>query len=133
MDEGSDQTEWNFAQLNNMELARLGTSSNDYFISGNYSKAFKAQIARKMTGSYMFNKDERDSLEELEKRIAILMEQLGGTESLNKNQVRVGRVARISLLKIYPTYVQMVSDLLDKYGFFGSRKKDASKMGIRRG
>lgn len=121
------QVEWNMANMLNLELARLRTSANTAFISGEFKKAVDSLNAMLMTAIHVLNDAERSQVTELENQLNPLLMQYGYT-GWEKNQIIISLKARMDLRKLYPKYNMLIMDLLDKYGFLGSRKQDASKM-----
>lgn len=126
----ADQVEWNMAVLLNMELSKLRSNSNSYFIAGKYREAVDTLIAMKMTGIYAFSKEERKSLIELEKKLLAAVIHVNGSSSFNKSISSKAVEASIKIRDIYPLYNEKLMDMLHAHGFLGGYKKDSGMMRI---
>lgn len=124
------QVEWNMAQLLNMELGRLRTLANNDYRKGNYGSAINSLEAIEQTSIHLMKKEERIKLKEIKSRLRLLSLIVAQKSSFNVDAVRKARETEIELKEEYEKYNEMLQDLLDKYGVFGGRKKDASRMKI---
>ena len=121
---------WNAAEGIIMEISNRRSMANTHFISGNIGKAFNTLISIKQSVIQSFNKEERLRLTAIEEKFR----QVSGLLSFNcansfNPKVRDGaKLARTIANKIYPTYNDLLMDLLDKYGYLVGQKSDASKM-----
>ncbi len=129
-DRTGSEVEWNMAALVNMELAKLNSEANTAAISGNYSKAVACQLAKKQSAGFTFSEEERAKLKEMENKFNILLLKVRGIHSWNEEERIEGSMAEIELRSLYDSYVELLNDLLDKYGWFGGRKKDATRIRV---
>ena len=116
------------AALLNLELARLRTAANTAFVSGKFKTAIDCLDAMLMTAIHVLNESERKQLSDFENQFEPLLILYGHIGTWNKERLIAARKAEFALRKLYPKYNMIIMDFLDKYGFLGSRKQDASKM-----
>ena len=130
IDMSSDQVEWNMANLLNIELAKLRSQANTYFISGKYKNAVDSLVTMKMTGVHAMDKDERNALEEKEKELEQPILDYSRINSFNPEDKIAGISAIIKLRKIFMEYNIILMDTLHAHGFLGTYKKDGGIMKI---
>lgn len=125
-----EQVEWNMAQLINMEIARLTEIINVSFMNGDYARAIKGIMAKRMTAGFVLNDSERKQVETYEKELRSLIQRLPFKNSFSNKAIQEGLKAEFFVLRLFPKYNELVQDLLDKYGFMGGRKKDSKIMSM---
>jgi tetratricopeptide (TPR) repeat protein len=124
------QVEWNMASLLNIELSRLRTNANTYFISGKYREAIDTLIVMKMTGIHVFTKEERDAIKILELELLSSLLNYSGLNSFNIGNYAEAKKSLIKIRKIFPEYNEKLMDTLHAHGFLGNYKRDSGKMNI---
>ena len=130
MDYSQGLVEWNMASFINMELADINRRANASYISGEYIKALDCQKAKRMTAGYSFSKEERAALDEMEKGFDSVVVLIPLVHSWNKEHKQKAMQAIMVFKKLYAKYVEKLNDTLDAHGWYGARKKDASRMNI---
>lgn len=126
----NSQVEWNMANLLNIELSKLRSNANTYFISGKYREAVDTLIVMKMTGIHAFSKEERDSLDIIEKKLFPSMIHLSTITSFNSRERSKAVEDIIKIKWLFPKYNEILMDTLHRHGFLGQYKKDAGRMKI---
>lgn len=127
-------------------MSNLRASANSHCLKGDYAKAFECLRAVKRSVIQSFRKQEREALKQKEKEfeeclsIRNFIKPIGFSNQLNfpkeffKEESKVENVKKEILNKIknivplYEQYNEMLSDLLEKYGYLIPIKEDASKM-----
>ena len=130
MTEVLEKVSWNQGQLHAMELAKLRSISNEAYIGGNLVKAIETLIAMNMTANYLYNKDEIESIEEIEKKLDPLMMLIKYLGSFNPVENQRATQAISIIRPLLREYNKITQRILDKYGMFGDKKKDSSRMVI---
>lgn len=128
VEQAEEQVSFNFAGLQNIELARLRTEINTAFVASRYARCARSIVSLKATAAYMFGEQEKTKCKELEEAMFTLLMQTEGRESFNSSTKVNAVAAELKLIHKIIEYNDYVTNLLDQYGFMGGRKKDASKM-----
>lgn len=124
------QVEWNMAGLLNIELSKLRSNANSFFVAGKYREAIDTLFVMKMTGIHVFDRKERERLEILERKLLLSMMHLSMAASFSPKE-RLKAMEDISKIRIiFPKYNEMLMDTLHAHGFLGNYKKDSGSMNI---
>lgn len=126
----SGQVEWNMASLLNIELSKLRSNANSYFISGKYREAIDTLIAMKMSGIHVFTKKEREALDAIEKELLGSLLNYSYLGSFNPSSYAAARNSVIKIREKFPIYNEKLMDALHNHGFLGSMKRDSTRMNI---
>lgn len=125
-----EQVQWNLAQALTMEIGNLRVKANAYFIKREIDKSFECLMAMRMTCNYIIPQTESTELDTLETEclelISIMNKDLKGFGVYQDKKEKVD--ARNLLYIKYRDYSNKLQSILDRFGFLGGRKADASKM-----
>lgn len=126
----NNQVEWNMAALLNMELSKLRSNSNSYFVQGKYREAIDSLIAMKMTGMHVFTPKERETLKKIENELLNSLLNYNYLGSFNPINAKMAALSVKNIRIKLPEYNEKLMDLLHTHGFLGSYKKDSARMNI---
>jgi len=121
---------WNASQGLIMEISNRRSYANTFFVNGDIKKAFQTLISIKQSVIQSFNKEERASLEKIEKKFERINSALayGNSHSFSLDVRKAHGMAKNFAGKIYAEYNEFLMDLLDKYGYLIGEQSDASRM-----
>ena len=121
---------WNAAEGIIMEISNRRSAANGYFIQNNINKAFSTLIAIKQSVVQSFNQEERDELDAIEFKFHQVSALLpaGASNSFNPKVREAHRLAMTIAKKLYPTYNDLLMDLLSERGYLVGEMSDASRM-----
>jgi len=114
---------WNASQGLIMEISNRRSYANTFFVNGDIKKAFQTLISIKQSVIQSFNKEERASLEKIEKKFERI-----NSHSFSLDVRKAHGMAKNFAGKIYAEYNEFLMDLLDKYGYLIGEQSDASRM-----
>ena len=124
----AEKVEWNMAALLNMELGKLRSETNRYFVQKDYRKAVDCLISMWMTAVHVMSPAEKTAVEKLDTVLRAQLVSYGLRTSWNSTEGKKGMEAELNIRKIFPKLNEKVMDALFVHGFLGAMKKDSSKM-----
>lgn len=126
----SQEVKWNMAGALSLELARLREQANKSFVNRNIASACESLMAMRQTATHVFSEQEILSLSNIEKKllegISKILKRVNGFGV--EEQSKEKSDSFVKLYMEYLKYNETLQKLLDKYGFLGERKADASKI-----
>lgn len=125
MEGDSFKASFNMAQILISQIGNLLAQTNYNYVRGDIPLAFYCTQSIKMNIVQNLDQDERKKLNELESKLAELIENYN---LVKRNKRDEAKVINKKIAGLYLKYKEEVMDLLNKYGYLVSERQDASKM-----